>query len=83
MKRLCRNEVEEAMSELDPRFEPKPIPVDPGTNFMQHPDRWVAPRFRDRKPPLSNEALAALTAAAVAKGKPLTDAERKTILEKF
>jgi len=57
---------------------------EPGTDWSKTPGRWAGPNtdIRGRKT-LSSEALAELHDAARSKKRPLTEAERVVILQKF
>jgi hypothetical protein len=55
----------------------------PGTDYEKVPGRWLAPSAKDRRPPLSNECLAALREAAADAGRPLKYEERDVIVKKF
>ncbi len=51
---------------------------------MKVPDRWVGPSTDVRKrKSLTNECLEELRSSARAKGRQLTEAERRVIVQKF
>jgi hypothetical protein len=52
-------------------------------DWTQQPDRWVGPRFKNRRAPLTEECLAALRDEAHRRGRGLKAAESEILIKKF